>query len=358
MEGELKKIYYNAFVWDRYVRGKKKNPSGESCSALLADSLQEQLFRVSEWALDTLALLEPRGMIALGRKDFDLGEQAQRLDMLEIVEGFGSSRLKPLIKPILEFNSWNQVAKNGRNIFSFQPMQSVDVRYFLHSENKWICLCALFCLSNLPDIQLEPADRDRIKALTRSSYPWMADAASILLKENNPQGEVMMDPFKLLEAVLFLKKTQLFYNVSAEKLMTLAEISNPVMYKKGSLISKENDISDQLYIVKTGSLKITKLKNGVKTILSIIRSGETYGEIGLFTQSPRSATAFANEDSEVYVIQRSALKKILLDIPEIAFNFLEIFSEKLRKNSEELSLLHTILTGKNKREAEIGTSRQ
>jgi CRP-like cAMP-binding protein len=93
--------------------------------------------------------------------------------------------------------------------------------------------------------------------------------------------------------------------------------------------------------VRTGSLKIVKSKNNVKTILTILRAGETYGEIGLFNQAPRSASAIAHEDCELWVIQRSSLKKFLLEMPEIAYNFLEVFSEKLRKNSEEIAQLNS-----------------
>jgi CRP-like cAMP-binding protein len=96
--------------------------------------------------------------------------------------------------------------------------------------------------------------------------------------------------------------------------------------------------------VAGGSLKIVKAKNGVKTILSIVVKGETYGEIGLFNQAPRSASAVANEDCELWVIQRSALKKTLLDMPEIAYNLLGVFSEKLRRSGEEVALLHTTLS--------------
>jgi CRP-like cAMP-binding protein len=75
-----------------------------------------------------------------------------------------------------------------------------------------------------------------------------------------------------------------------------------------------------------------------------VAKGETYGEIGLFNQAPRSASAIANEDCELWVVQRSALKKFLLEMPEIAYNLLEVFSEKLRRSGEEVALLQTTLS--------------
>ncbi len=353
---ELEQVYFNAYIWYKYrvaIAQEYRIPSVQ----LLEDALKEQLLRVCEWALDTMALLEPQGVIALGRKDLDIKELSQRLDMVEIVESFGANKLKTLIIPILEFESWSRIAKTGKKEFGFNEEIPNALRHFLKSENKWICLCTLYCIISLGEKEtLLQKERSAIAAFTQVSYPYLADAAKQIVKTAYI-NEAAVDPFKLLETVLFLKKTVLFNNVPAERLMELAEISNLVVYKKGIVVSKEDDISDQLYIVKKGSLKIVKVKNTVKTILSIIRSGEAYGEIGLFNQSPRSASAVANEDSEVYVIQRSALKKLLLEIPEIAYNFLVIFSEKLRKNSEELTLLHTTLTGKNRKEALSGNNR-
>jgi CRP/FNR family transcriptional regulator len=126
--------------------------------------------------------------------------------------------------------------------------------------------------------------------------------------------------------------------------MGLAELFQCTTYKGGTLISREGEISDHLYIIRKGSLKIVKTKSGVKTLLTVLQAGETYGEIGLFNQAPRSASAIAHEDCELWAIQRSALKKYLLDMPEIAYNFLEVFSEKLRKSSEEVVELHASIS--------------
>jgi len=165
-------------------------------------------------------------------------------------------------------------------------------------------------------------------------------ACELLPNPGSPgfKGNVV-ETFELLERVMALKKTSLFHSIPAEKLMGLAEITRSMSYKAGTLISREGEVSDHLYIVRKGGLKIVKSKNNIKTILTILHAGETYGEIGLFNQAPRSASAIAQEDCEVWVIQRSSLKKFLLEMPEIAYNFLEVFSEKLRKNSEEVAQL-------------------
>jgi CRP-like cAMP-binding protein len=288
--------------------------------------------------------------MATVRRDIDLREQTQRNDMMELVEAFSPPRIAALILPILRSDPIDQIARIGKGYFHFsEAFAQETLGYFVKSKNHWICVCALYCLWHQDE---GPAMvlglRDELVRLRDEKNTFLAAVADRLLSHRDDIKEKSMEPFDLLERVMSLKKTALFRNVMAEKLIELAAISQRLSYKEGTLISREGELSDHLYLVANGSLKIVKMKNNVKTILSIIEKGETYGEIGLFNQAPRSATAVANEDCDLWVIQRSGLKKLLLDMPDIAYNLLEVFSEKLRKSGEEVAHLRRSLSNSKK----------
>ncbi len=354
---ELESVYRDGVVWSAYLA--RSSDAEMKCGRMLDDALRQQLFRAGEWALDALAILERRGMVAWGRRDLDLNDRTERSDMVEIVESYGPSKLGSLIIPILEFESWERIAKIGKHVFNFsdESISAADIGGFIQSSNKWVCLCALYCASRIPRRHARTdSENRRIERLRSDSNVYLARAATLFMSAGDLSNEEDgVNTFDLLETVLFFKKSPLFRNVPAEKLMGLAEISTLVSYRRDMVISSEGEISEHLYIVKSGSLKIVKVKNAVRTILSIIRPGEAYGEIGLFNQAPRSASSIANEDCEVFVIQRHALKKLLMEIPEIAFNFLEVFSEKLRRSGEEVALLHTTLSTQFGKDVSIGT---
>ena len=312
----------------------------------LEDALREHLARVCEWALDVAALLDPKGVMVAGRRNFDVKEYTQRFNLIELLDNFGPRHITMLITPILRRDSWELLAKTGRGFFSFDDGSAAGgIRYFISSSNRWTCLCAIYALWKISGARgLLAEEREVLESLAHDPHSLAASAAAQLLSSDKDQPAMTIDAFELLERVMSLKKTPLFASIPAEKLIELAEIIHRVAYKKGTLISREGELSDHLYVVASGSLKIVKIKNGVKTILSIVAKGETYGEIGLFNQAPRSASAIANEDCELWVIQRSALKKFLLEMPEIAYNLLEVFSEKLRRSGEEVALLQTTLS--------------
>jgi hypothetical protein len=342
---ELEQVYKDAILWALYrthTAGKQEDPA----QSILEDALRDQLFRIAEGALDVVTLIDSEGVVSLSRRDLDLKDRSQRFDMMEILETFGPPKIVSLVIPILRDDSWESLAKIGRARFHVDDtVLPAGLSYFLTSSNRWVCFCALYCLAKQarPAGHVDPGVIERLKA---DPYTYVARAAKQLSGRITMAhaDEMTIEPFELLERVMSLKKTVLFGNVPAEKLMEIAEVTQRVAYNNGTLISREGELSDHLYIVKSGSLKIVKVKNNIKTILSIIRPGETYGEIGLFNQAPRSASAIANEDCELWVIQRSSLKRLLLEMPEIAYNFLEAFSEKLRKSGEEVASLHTTLS--------------
>jgi hypothetical protein len=342
---ELRDIYRDCTVW-RFLEQRAAKGSSEKWMAFLENALREHIARVCEWALDVAALLDPRGVMVAGRRDLDVSEYTQRFNLIELLDNFGPYHITMLITPVLRGDSWELLAKTGREFFSFDDGSGAGgIRYFILSSNRWICLCALYALWKSNGIgNLNFGEREALETLARQANSRASRTAAQLLSYAKDSDVVKIDAFELLERVMSLKNTPLFGTIPAEKLMELAEITQRLTYKKGTLISREGELSDHLYIVAGGSLKIVKAKNGVKTILSIVGKGETYGEIGLFNQAPRSASAVANEDCELWVIQRSALKKTLLDMPEIAYNLLGVFSEKLRRSGEEVALLHTTLS--------------
>ena len=346
---ELEYVYRDSFVW-YHCNPNRNYKEADTAAVILEEALRDQLLRVCERVLDVMALLDPNGMIASMYNDFDVKDFAQRLSLADILESLSETALTPLVVPILRNDEWEDIAKTGKSHFHFKIDAATGaLHYFVRSKNKWICFCALYLwFITQGNEHLKNEENTLLTALQNDEHTYLSRAAHFLLNMAK-NDEKSIEPFELLQRVLSLKKTMLFRHIPAEKLMGLAEVIQCRSYKSGTLISREGEVSDHLYVVRQGSLKIVKVKNNIKTILSILREGETYGEIGLFNQAPRSASAVANEDCELWVIQRSALKKFLLEMPEIAYNFLEIFSEKLRKSSEDVAQL-TISFANSKKE--------
>lgn len=117
-----------------------------------------------------------------------------------------------------------------------------------------------------------------------------------------------------------------------------------VELKKGEHLLYKNDLSNELFYLESGQLKIyVELNNGEKKVFSVIGPGNFIGEIAFYLHSPRSASIYAETQCSLKSIDQASLKKLNRENPE----FYEIFNEtiifilavKLRDTNRKLEML-------------------
>jgi CRP-like cAMP-binding protein len=138
----------------------------------------------------------------------------------------------------------------------------------------------------------------------------------------------------------FLKNLSLFQDLDLPALSRLAALLVSTKISARAVIFRESSDSDALYIVQTGQIVISKHVHGeVDVVLTRFRSGDFFGEMGLFDAAPRSATAHAETDSILLRLDRKAFQQILADYPEMAaricYRLVTVFIERLRSTNEQ-----------------------
>src|SRR4030095_3315122 len=95
------------------------------------------------------------------------------------------------------------------------------------------------------------------------------------------------------------------------------------------------------FLIGSGSAEAVLSAGSDQTILlSLMLSGETFGEMSLFEKRPRSATVTAHETCVVLEIKGQALRSLAAAHPQIAFRILLPVSERLRGKNEQVLTLH------------------
>lgn len=93
-------------------------------------------------------------------------------------------------------------------------------------------------------------------------------------------------------------KDHIFFSFFEENIAKklLAEVAAQV-YKEGTLLFKENDVADDIYLIMSGSVKITKKDPlGHEQVIAIIHEGDYFGEFAVFDGKPRSGSAIVGQD--------------------------------------------------------------
>lgn len=115
-----------------------------------------------------------------------------------------------------------------------------------------------------------------------------------------------------------------------------SQFDKPISYKKGQVIFAEGEASSYLYIVVSGEIRIFKEDKSRLIPISLIGPKDFIGELSMFSDDPRSATAIATKDSQLMIIKKSDIKRVLRDCPEWVSNIMITISDRLRSTVEVL----------------------
>lgn len=140
-----------------------------------------------------------------------------------------------------------------------------------------------------------------------------------------------------------LRALPIFETLDDESLRPLTRVAMLRKVPRHTVVLKAGDRTDNIYFVLSGALKVQiSDEEGREVILSMLRPGELFGEMGVLDDHPRSATVLAVEQSEVVVIGKADFKQCLVDNPDVSFFIMRNLTRRLRladRNIESLALL-------------------
>ncbi|MDX9872357.1 MAG: Crp/Fnr family transcriptional regulator [Clostridia bacterium] len=116
--------------------------------------------------------------------------------------------------------------------------------------------------------------------------------------------------------------------------------------KKGEYLFQQGALADSCYIVKEGTLKLTKLtEDGEETMVHVINAGEILGESTLFRKiSFHPVTAIALENVKVCYLSREILEQLVKKNPDLAWELFVNLSNQVYKSWEKILELNTQTT--------------
>jgi CRP/FNR family cyclic AMP-dependent transcriptional regulator len=137
-----------------------------------------------------------------------------------------------------------------------------------------------------------------------------------------------------------LKAVPLFSSFPDEQLRMLASVVTRRSVPRSTTIMASGDATDSLYIVLSGRLKVMMSDaEGKEVILSILGSGEFFGEMGLIDDAPRSASVVAIEPCELLCIAKRDFKKCLAENFEMAMAVMRGLVRRLREADRKIGSL-------------------
>ena len=127
-----------------------------------------------------------------------------------------------------------------------------------------------------------------------------------------------------------LENIPLFRLLNAAELQALRLITQERRFAAGQEIFREGAPGDGVYFVKNGLVEISA-GSAPKHVFARLGPAEIFGEMALIEHRPRSATAAAAQDTEVYFLPRGELLPFIERSPGLALALLQQISHRLRE---------------------------
>jgi CRP-like cAMP-binding protein len=128
-----------------------------------------------------------------------------------------------------------------------------------------------------------------------------------------------------------LRSVALFKQLREDDLARLGRILRPRDYARNSVILSAHDPSDALYVLMRGQVKVMLVaEDGREVILSLVRTGDFFGERALLDNEPHAASVIAMEDSRLLIMHRDEFRRMLVEVPGVAIGLLRVLLSRLR----------------------------
>lgn len=122
----------------------------------------------------------------------------------------------------------------------------------------------------------------------------------------------------------------IFKGLTEEEMLEIAGITSSRVLEKGELAYRAGEVTNTMFVVHTGKLKLYRLTaNGKEQVLQIIGPGEFIGELTLFSSLPLSDFAEAMEETSICILEGAKLKELMGKYPQIAFKVMDELSRRL-----------------------------
>ena len=100
-------------------------------------------------------------------------------------------------------------------------------------------------------------------------------------------------------------------------------------YQPGEVLFREGESGEVMFVIQSGTVRITKEIGGEAKSLAVLGPGEFLGEMAILNGKPRTATATVVETTRCLVIEAKTLESMVARNAEIALRLIKKLAKRL-----------------------------
>jgi CRP-like cAMP-binding protein len=138
-----------------------------------------------------------------------------------------------------------------------------------------------------------------------------------------------------------LRRIKILGHLKDTQLAHLCDFMEVHQAEAHSLLFKQGDIGDAMYLVLSGELRARVLNGSNESILSTFRTGDFFGDMALFDNGPRSADVVSSTESTLLKISAANFFRLIREAPALATPFLQAtvrtLSSRIRADNKRIT---------------------
>ncbi len=143
-----------------------------------------------------------------------------------------------------------------------------------------------------------------------------------------------------MDKLWYLSQISLFDALSMEELQEIEKMSPMTTIKRGALIQSPDTFREGLYLLKEGKLKLYKINpEGKQFIVSILGSGNVFGEIDSFSLGTRDTFIETMDETILCSLGKEQFEQFLVDRPHLTVRIMKELSRLLKERDAMLAQL-------------------
>jgi HEAT repeat protein len=268
------------------------------------------------------------------REALESDSSVMRSGAIEALESLVSPETARVISALFDGQSMSRFT----NTTDLKPAEALR-QLITDQDDSWLRAAAVFALGDLHGVFTEAEREELLKRALNDSYADVRQAARAAQKRlklngrNQEQGMV-----SLIERIMFLKQVSIFQSIPLEPLKAIASVCEPEFYSSNTTIFEQGEASGGLYVVTGGQVAIeVKSRQTGHIRLATLGVNAYFGEMSLFNNRPRSASALALQDTDLLKLSRVSFIRLVRQFPDMSLTLLDVLSQRLAEVNEQLA---------------------
>jgi CRP-like cAMP-binding protein len=145
---------------------------------------------------------------------------------------------------------------------------------------------------------------------------------------NSKEADIILDDMAV--QIELIKSAAYFTGLNPAELDSIGKLIFEKTVDRGEIILFEGEPAKALYFVVSGAVKVFKTSaDGKEQILHLIRPGESFNDVPVFSGGSNLASAEAMTPVVLYGIEKSDLEVVIQDSPQLARNLIQVISQRV-----------------------------